>query len=85
MQFQAIFRSIRIRPGTVYVMVGKNEIEIPRGAAFQDWLDSKSDQKLDMLIALALKEQLSIDPVLANAPAALEGKRVVVSVSIQAV
>lgn len=84
MEFSAIIRSIVIRPGVVYARIGKEEVEIPRPqAATLAWLDDNTKFNLENMIALALKAQLEIDPVLANAPAALQGKRVKVTVTLE--
>lgn len=78
----ARIQSVRVRPTVVYVRVGKDEIEIPRGQ-LQDWLESVSAHRLDMLIALAIREQLAVDSNLANLAAGIEGKRVVLTIGLQ--
>lgn len=78
-----IIRSVVVRPGAVFVRVGKHEIEIPRGDQFQEWLDRNTPQGADVLMALAVKQALAQGSTLQTLKADLEGKRVNVTVAIE--
>lgn len=76
-----VIHSIRVRPNTVYVRIGKTEVEIPRGD-LQEWLDRVASFGPEMLIAIAVMDRLSAGTSVAQLPTALNGKTLTLTTSV---